>query len=144
VQTFLPVQDFKESAKILDKRRAWQQVIEANAIIGAIIGINKLSKNQPAVRMWNGYLNALRVYYNTFLEHCINFHKIKVVKLQPVELSPIALIQLPPWIGYEPFHASHRSNLLRKNQEYYKQFGWLEPDNLPYIWPVDKEGKLCI
>lgn len=27
-----------------------------------------------------------------------------------------------------------RSNLLRKDYEYYKQFGWTEPINLPYIW----------
>ena len=40
----------------------------------------------------------------------------------------------PHWLGYEPFHASHRSNLLRKDAEYYSQFGWTEPDNLPYIW----------
>lgn len=33
-------------------------------------------------------------------------------------------------------HASHRSNLLRKEPEYYTQFGWTEPPDLPYVWPV--------
>jgi len=35
---------------------------------------------------------------------------------------------------YKEIHASHRSNLLRKNFEFYSKFGWKEPDNLPYIW----------
>jgi hypothetical protein len=46
--------------------------------------------------------------------------------------------QYPPWLGDEAFHASHRSNLLRKNPEWYGQFGWTEPDDLPYVWPVGK------
>jgi len=42
---------------------------------------------------------------------------------------------LPPWIGQENFHASHRSNLLRKKPDHYGQFGWDEPRDLPYVWP---------
>lgn len=43
---------------------------------------------------------------------------------------------MPPWFGREDFHASHRSNLLRKHPDWYRQFGWYEPDDLPYVWPV--------
>jgi len=43
---------------------------------------------------------------------------------------------LPLWLGNEELHASHRSNLLRKAPLWYGQFGWTEPDDLPYIWPV--------
>ena len=42
----------------------------------------------------------------------------------------------PKWLGNEAFHASHRSNLLRKDSIHYGQFGWTEPHNLPYVWPV--------
>jgi hypothetical protein len=45
----------------------------------------------------------------------------------------------PNWIGYDRLHASHRSNLLRKDARHYGQFGWQEPADLPYWWPVDKE-----
>ena len=41
----------------------------------------------------------------------------------------------PSWLT-EKFCASHRSNLLRKNPEFYSQYEWKEPNNLPYIWPV--------
>jgi hypothetical protein len=42
----------------------------------------------------------------------------------------------PPWLGDNTFHASHKSNLLRKDPVWYGQFGWSEPTDLPYVWPV--------
>jgi hypothetical protein len=42
----------------------------------------------------------------------------------------------PPWLGCDEFHASHRSNLLRKLPAHYGKFGWSEPDNLEYVWPI--------
>jgi hypothetical protein len=49
---------------------------------------------------------------------------------------------LPPWMHeYQTISkvaASHRSNLLRKDPKWYGQFGWTEPDDLPYFWPVTK------
>ena len=45
---------------------------------------------------------------------------------------------MPTWLGNEAFHASHRSNLLRKDAVHYSQFGWSEPADLPYVWPAPK------
>jgi len=42
----------------------------------------------------------------------------------------------PFWFGWEKFHSSHRSNLLRKNYDFYKQYGWKEDTTIPYYWPV--------
>jgi hypothetical protein len=42
----------------------------------------------------------------------------------------------PDWFGNKEFHASHRSNLLRKDPEFYGKYGWTEPHDLPYIWPL--------
>lgn len=44
-------------------------------------------------------------------------------------------LELPPWIGDEAFHLSHRSNLLRKNPEFYGAVFPAVPADLPYIWP---------
>lgn len=41
----------------------------------------------------------------------------------------------PPWLTDE-FCLSHRSNLIRKNPDYYRPLWPDVPDNLPYIWPV--------
>jgi hypothetical protein len=53
------------------------------------------------------------------------------IALPPLTVNPC----LPPWLGYDALHASHRSNLLRKDAEYYGRHGWTEPHDLPYHWP---------
>lgn len=45
-------------------------------------------------------------------------------------------VLMPTWLGDPAFHASHRSNLLRKDFLHYAQFGWTEPPNLEYVWPT--------
>src|SRR5215213_3292474 len=47
-----------------------------------------------------------------------------------------ALGELPPWLGDERVHASHRAALVRKDPEFY---GPVFPDadpSVPYFWPV--------
>lgn len=53
-----------------------------------------------------------------------------------VEHAPWPTFVAPPWLGDEAFHASHRSNLLRKDPHWYGRFGWSEPNDLPYVWPT--------
>jgi hypothetical protein len=43
--------------------------------------------------------------------------------------------QLPPWLGREELHLSHRSALVRKDPDFYRpRIGDVPPD-LPYVWP---------
>ena len=44
-------------------------------------------------------------------------------------------IEMPPWLGDDRVHSSHRSNLLNKDQEFYSQYNWKEPNNMEYYWP---------
>jgi hypothetical protein len=44
--------------------------------------------------------------------------------------------ELPPWLGDEALHESHRSALVRKDPAYYRRFFPTEPDDLPYAWPA--------
>jgi hypothetical protein len=134
MQTFLPYHDFRTSALCLDKKRCWKQVIEASQIIGTLTGKWTAWKNHPVARMWRKYLPALIIYYNVFWETSVNKHSIRVVKMQPMYTQEN--IVLPLWLGDEKVHASHRSNLLRKNIEFYSKYNWVEPDNMPYYWPV--------
>lgn len=137
MQTFLPLADIELSAKVLDKKRLWKQVIEAKQIINTLSGESEGWKNHPAVRMWVGYSDCLKLYFNVFLQESI-YRGIQVRAYQPYPLET-NLIKYPVWFGSDKFHSSHRSNLLRKNKEYYRQFGWTEPNNLPYHWPRGKE-----
>ena len=45
-------------------------------------------------------------------------------------------ILYPPWLGDSRFHDSHKSNLFRKDPEYYSVFGEEVPHDLPYFWPT--------
>jgi hypothetical protein len=58
MQTFLPVANFKESAKILDYRRLGKQRVEARQILNALQGKSKGWANHPATKCGEG-LNRL-------------------------------------------------------------------------------------
>jgi len=46
---------------------------------------------------------------------------------------------LPPWLGDEELHRSHRSALVRKDPAHYRPLFPDVPDDLPYVWPVRSE-----
>lgn len=48
----------------------------------------------------------------------------------------VKMLRKPPWLGDERVHSSHRSNLLRKDAQFYGQYAWAETNDLPYLWPV--------
>lgn len=133
VQTFLPYPDFQKSVKCLDFRRLGKQRSEAMEIIEAI-KYGTGWKYHTAVTMWRGYLEALKEYYNTVIWEWIERDYETTMPIFQVKE-----VVYPHWFGDEAFHASHRSNLLRKNPQWYGQFGWIEPDNLPYVWPKGAE-----
>ncbi len=135
MQTFLPYSDFWKSARCLDYRRLGNQRTEARMIIQLCYGvIDNNYRNHPAVRMWKGYEGALKKYYNTIMIEWIRRGYHNTMHMALID----DIIQYPPWLGCEEFHAAHRSNLLRKDYEYYKKYGWEESTDLPYIWPVSK------
>jgi hypothetical protein len=50
------------------------------------------------------------------------------------------VVDYPDWFGNQKFHDSHKSNLLKKDFDFYSQYRWsVDPTN-PYVWK-DKEGK---
>src|ERR1035437_2452849 len=124
MQTFLPFPSFFESLNCLDRQRLCKQRVESWQIINILQGKSKSNswKNHPAVKMWCGYANALKLYYNTSLS-LWEQRGYKNIKLQPLRnlcsLEKCWIWDMPPWFGDMKFHISHQSNLLRKNKEYY-------------------------
>ncbi|PKN67773.1 MAG: hypothetical protein CVU54_16440 [Deltaproteobacteria bacterium HGW-Deltaproteobacteria-12] len=129
MQTFLPCPDFKKSLQALDYRRLGKQRVEAYQIIRAIKQGGGW-RHHPAVKMWRGHVNALKLYYNLALEEWTS----RGYKNRMRRMSIRGRIAYPTWFGNDKFHAAHRSNLLRKDQSYYSRFGWKEPPDLPYKW----------
>ena len=138
MQTFLPVADFAESAALLDDARLGKQRVEAYQIIRTLDGVTKGWRNHPAVRMWRGYEPALLTYALAICDEWDRRGYADTVrdKLAVHLRTDGRPVRMPPWLGDEALHASHRSNLLRKDPDFYARYGWREPPDLPYVWPV--------
>ena len=141
MQTFLPYPDFRISAKCLDYRRLGKQRVEVLQLLNALRGESKGWRNHPAAIMWEGCEHALVIYGIIMCDEWIVRGYTDTIRdkleILDKEYNRDFYI-LPSWIFDDSFHASHRSNLLRKDKEWYSQFGWKEPNNLPYVWPKNK------
>ena len=134
MQTFLPYKSFKDSFKVLDYRRLGKQRVEAYQILNVLLGRTKTKGwvNHPATKMWKGYENALKQYLNECIEHWIARGYNNNMKKEIIE----GKIEYPHWLGDDKFHSAHRSNLLRKDKEFYSKYMWTESDDMEYYWPV--------
>ncbi|HWI42621.1 MAG TPA: MSMEG_6728 family protein [Nocardioides sp.] len=149
MQTFLPYPEFDRSARALDRVRLGKQRVETIQIVRALTREGYGWGNHPATLMWKGFEEALGRYGLTcceawtdlgFDDTCaativadLGTAGVRSLRTQD-ELA--AARALPPWLGDEAFHLSHRSALLRKDPEHYgRQFPGV-PDDLPYVWPV--------
>lgn len=139
MQTFLPYSDFNKTASVLDWRRLGKQRVEAKQILLTIDRGDEAKgwRNHPAVNMWRGYEPALAFYGAVicleWIDRGYNDTQLEWFR----DRIPNSVIELPPWLGDNDVHDSHKSNLLRKDYDYYSQY-WpdLEP-NLEYVWPAE-------
>jgi len=139
MQTFLPYESFSQSAKVLDWRRLGKQRVEGMQIINAIQNPDaKGWRNHPITIMWTPYVECLKLYTNTIITEWISRGYNNNMKFYDVKPN-MDMIDIPHWLGREDFHSSHRANLLRKDLEWYGQFGWTENPESPYVWH-DREG----
>lgn len=141
MQTFLPSPSYDESARVLDNKRLGKQRVETKQILLALPKTEGGWINHPATKMWRGHEISLCQYG---LAMCWEWQR-RGYKDSLYDFFAAALAQYeedgrtflpPPWLGEDEVHASHRSNLLRKDREFYSQYGWAESDDLPYVWPV--------
>jgi len=94
--------------------------------------------NHPAAKMWRGYEDRLAGYGSAVCSEWTSrgYKDTCLDKILSFDVSASAYQGNPPWLGDPAFHSAHRSNLLRKDAVHYGQFGWSEPNDLAYIWPV--------
>jgi len=137
MQTFLPFPDFKECARVIDDKRLWKQILEANQIYKIISKPNEEVTHwnlHPAVLMWKGFDLALLEYRDVFVAEWL---KRRLVEPPELEFeNECWTATKPDWLGNEKLHSSHRAALLAKNPKHYKQFGWIEEPKIEYYWPI--------
>jgi len=133
MQTFLPYPDFKESVRVLDYRRLGKQRVETFQVLNILLDRTPTKgwRNHPVTLMWTGYESALQLYQNYTIQEWISRGYKNTMQLEMVDLDALVM---PHWFGLDEFHRSHRSNLLRKDYEYYSQY-CDEPADLEYYWP---------
>jgi hypothetical protein len=136
MNTFLPYPSFRSSASVLDRARLGKQRIECKQILRALLGETHGWVNHPAVQMWRGHEHALCNYAIVVCKEWIarNYKDAQLAWFEG-KLGALPCTGSPLWLGDSAFHASHRSNLLRKDPAWYGQFCWEEPATLDYIWP---------
>lgn len=150
MQTFLPYPSFKDSATVLDRQRLGKQRIEVLQLVHSHISPTGWS-NHHASMMWRGHTLSLidygiavcdewirRGYNDSTRDKLVTM--IEVLACQP-KPTWIDTADPPWWMGDDAFHASHRSNLLRKDPVHYGRFGWYEPTTLSYLWPLTTPGE---
>jgi hypothetical protein len=145
MQTFLPVADFTESARLLDPPRLGKQRVEALQLLRALELPDYGWANHPVVTMWRGHTAGLVLYglavvrvwrergFADSTGPLIAEFAPDVVGMTQEQAAAAGL--LPSWLGDAALHRAHRSNLLAKDPAFYRPLFGGEPDDLPYVWP---------
>ncbi|SDY59048.1 hypothetical protein SAMN05661080_03958 [Modestobacter sp. DSM 44400] len=145
MQTFLPVADFAESARLLDSPRLGKQRVETLQVLRALELADYGWASHPVVTMWRGHTAGLVVYglamvrawrergFADSTERLIAEFAPDAAAMTQAEAAAAGL--LPSWVGNEELHRSHRSNLVAKDPAFYRPRFVGEPDDLPYVWP---------
>ena len=137
MQTFLPYPNFEKSAKVLDYQRLGKQRVEAMQIINAIIGKPRKDGkpytgwiNHPCTVMWREHVDTLKHYCNVMIKEWIKRGYNNTMEIYTVPKKII----MPEWLNYSEYHSSHRANLMRKDSQYYGNYGWTDNPEDPYVW----------
>jgi hypothetical protein len=151
VQTFLPYADFERSARVLDVKRLGKQRVEVIQVLRGLVRPGYGWRHHPAVKMWKGYEEALVRYGLTvcevwvergFGDTCAATIVSELRETGTVTVRSQGELEtagaLPPWLGDEAFHASHRSALVRKDPDFYGPVFPDATDDLPYVWPAEQ------
>jgi len=137
MQTFLPYSDFKKTSEVLDYKRLGKQRVEASQILDILMGTKNSWINHPAVKMWLGYDEMLKLYFNNIVIEWVkrgyknNYNLFKMDENKLIS---------PWWLGNENFHRAMRSRLIEKYPEFYlpkfpEDNGF---NNGKYLWPVNE------
>jgi len=138
MQTFLPHKEYWRSAACLDNKRLGKQRVEVLQILKTLAGLSQGWRNHPAVKMWRGHELQL-AFYGVCI--CAEWRRRGFRDSCGEKITQMASrfqddsFDMPSWLD-EDFCQRHRSALLKKDPEHYRQYWPSEPDDLDYIWPV--------
>ena len=178
VNTFIVVPDPYTNAKYLDRNRLNSQRREAKMIIDVLEKIDYAVANglpldysllpwgnHPATKMWVGYTNPLKVYYNCIVKRWIELGYENNMPLYEIDENQYHVVPcyfdgvrtyfngvfdqyaFPPWFSFPPFYMSHRAALFLKDPVFYSNL--YTEDLKPYLtrgylWPKNNGLEIYI
>ncbi len=145
MQTFLPFSNFSECARVIDNKRLWKQILEANQLYQIIKNKRAGYRNHPATLMWKDYAPVLKYYRNVFVNEWLKRRLTEPPGIEPLDYGTFCndkVCENPFWFNDERLYSSHRAALLHKNFNYYSKFGWKEKPELKYYWPKNEKASL--
>lgn len=129
VQTFLPEASYEASAAALDTKRLGKQRVEALQIEHVLIGLSTGWANHPAVRMWEGYLPALRMYKRACILEWVKRGFVNNMEIPSIQFAP------RPWWYKDPLIDIHQGVLIYKNPSHYQPMWPKQLSGAMNIWP---------
>lgn len=161
MQSFLVnTQSFEYTAHQLDNKRLHKQTLEAWQCLLNMCELDpdgnhrspKGWSNHPVVKMWRGHETLLVSYISaTYFEWRSRGYKSSLLdKTYRTYDTAVALgrisseLTVPSWMLDDDYFSrlcsTHRTALLCKNYDWYKQFNWPEdsgtrPETYEYLWP---------
>ncbi|WP_027505597.1 MSMEG_6728 family protein [Rhodococcus sp. UNC23MFCrub1.1] len=150
MQTFLPDPGFARSAQLLDDKRLGKQRVETFQILRALVWPSYGWKNHPAVVMWRGFTPALVAYGIATCREWAARGRAEALEARLLDYSDGRAWtydelrddgRLPPWLGDDSVHASHRRALAAKAPQAYPadwagETGYVWPGSLFPRWPL--------
>lgn len=154
MQTWLPVPNFKDSARSLTGEDLRTQRLQVLQLIEEFHQIPRedtklpssytrghLDEDSHVYKMWYGYELQLIEYGVT----CCEELAVRMGKSDPIydklamhydwaetEEAPFSK---PNWFGDVDFHISHQAALVRINKRHYSQFFKVVDTTVPLVWP---------
>lgn len=156
VNTFVLSKSKDDLFNDLDIKRLGKQRVEAMQIINVLEGGGTGYTNHPAVKMWEGYTEALKVYFNLCVKEWIGRGFNNTMALYNVDEEKYRIMEctfdgvtcsfveefdeysFPPWFSFPPLIMSHRASLIRKDPIHYKMYIEDEMEEYyirGYLWP---------
>lgn len=145
MQTFVPFPDLSASAQALDDRRLGKQRVETLQVMRALTIEGYGWRHHPAVAMWRGHRPALMAYQDACCDEWARRGFADTCRAKTLETLDAdardgedyraGRIPMPAWWARPEVHRSHRSKLLAKDPEFYRERFPHDPDDLEYVWP---------
>lgn len=150
VNTFIISEYLPDTFTILDNKRLGKQRLEAKQIINILEKIDNGEDvlkigfaSHPATKMWIGYTDALKIYYNLCVTAWINRGFKNTMPLYQINHN----VNYPKFLSFLPLINSHKAALIRKDPIFYKHLKTedIEPYmKLGYLWPNTSNDDMYI